>query len=205
MLTGVILAGGQNRRMGGENKALLPFSNEILIQRQIRIMKQICIEIILVTNDPRSFLPLLGDSIRIITDYIPGKGPLSGMHAAFTLSNNDDIWVVGCDMPFISNYAAELMWKRKQELNCDAVIPFIAGKLYPLHGIYHKRCVNKILKMLDLGEYRVNELLNVIHYDTVKEMSFIEQDPSLRFVMNVNTKEEYEQALRLGDSSHNVS
>lgn len=197
MLTGVILAGGQNLRMGVETKALLPFSNELLIQRQIRIMKQICSEIILVTNDPRSFLPLLGNTIRIITDYIPGKGTLSSMYAAFSLANNNDLWVVGCDMPFISYQSAELMWKRKQELQCKAIIPLIGDQLHALHGIYDKSCLTEISKLLDAGESRPDELLKVIRYDTLKEVDFIEQDQSVRFVMKVDTKEEYEEALML--------
>lgn len=60
MLTGAILAGGQSRRMGGRHKGLLPFVNESIVERQIRTMKQLCAEVILVTNDPRSYLPILG-------------------------------------------------------------------------------------------------------------------------------------------------
>src|SRR5690554_547005 len=114
MLTEVILAGGKNSRMGGQKKALLSFSHERLIERQIRILQRRCNEVIVVTNEPRTLLPILGDTVRIITDFISGKGPLSGMHAAFTLSKNADLWVVACDMPFISLNAADLMWKRKK-------------------------------------------------------------------------------------------
>ena len=60
MLTGVILAGGQNKRMDGQNKALLSFSNERLIERQIRIMQESCEEIIVVTNDP-PYIAYLGE------------------------------------------------------------------------------------------------------------------------------------------------
>ena len=52
MLTGAILAGGDNRRMNGEAKALLTFGAEKLIQRQIRQMREICSEMIVVTNHP---------------------------------------------------------------------------------------------------------------------------------------------------------
>lgn len=100
MLTGVILAGGKSRRMGGAHKALLPFHNEMLIHRQIRHLKQLCAEIILVTNEPQAFTSLIDNSIRIITDIYPDTGPLGGMHATFSLSQAKyhDIWLVGCDM-----------------------------------------------------------------------------------------------------------
>jgi molybdopterin-guanine dinucleotide biosynthesis protein A len=205
MLTGVILAGGQNRRMGGQNKALLSFSNEKLIQRQIRIMRNICDEIILVTNDPRSFLPLLGNSIRIITDYVAGKGPLGGMHAAFTLSKYPDLWVLGCDMPFISYNAADMMWRCKKELKRDAVVPFISGRLHPLHGIYDKNCLAPITSMLELHQYRMEDLFNAIRYEPVGETFFLEQESDFRFLMNINTPEEYRQAVEQDGSSHQVS
>jgi molybdopterin-guanine dinucleotide biosynthesis protein A len=202
MLTGVILAGGQNRRMGGQAKALLTFSNERLIERQIRMMQRNCDEIIVVTNDPKSLLQILGNTVRIITDYIQGKGPLCGMHAAFTLSKNPDLWVVACDMPFISVDAADLMWKRKQELQCDAVVPCVSGMLHPLHGIYHESCSSRISSLLDRNQYKVQELFNSIQYEAVTESSFVEQDIDLRFVFNVNTPEEYKHALQLEDPSH---
>jgi molybdopterin-guanine dinucleotide biosynthesis protein A len=197
MLTGVILAGGQSKRMGRQNKALLTFSNERLIERQIRIMKIKCDEIIVVTNEPKLFLPILGDSVRIITDYVPGKGILSGMHAAFSLSKNTDFWVVGCGMPFISPQAAEWMWKQKGKLQCDAVVPKFTGEAHPLHGIYHKSCLPEISRLLDLNQSRVDELFNVIQYEFVSESSFFDQGLDLRFVTNVSTLEEYKQALQL--------
>jgi molybdopterin-guanine dinucleotide biosynthesis protein A len=197
MLTGVILAGGQGSRMGNINKALLPFSDETLVQRQIQIMQVLCAEIILVANDPRAFLPHLGNTCRIISDYIPGKGPLSGMHAAFTLSTYTDIWVVGCDMPFISSQAAEFMWKLRKGCQFDSVVPCINGTLHPLHGIYRKSCVDQISKLLNQGEYRMTELLNALRCNTVKEDVFVDLGVDLRFVMNVNTPEEYEEAMQL--------
>jgi molybdopterin-guanine dinucleotide biosynthesis protein A len=197
MLTGVILAGGLSRRMGNINKGLLPFLNETLIQRQIGIMQELCAEVILVTNDPRSFLPHLGNTCRIISDYIPGKGPLSGMHAAFTLSKYTDIWVVGCDMPFISSRAAEFMWKQRENMECDAVVPCIQGAIHPLHGLYRKSCVEHISSLLNHGEFRVTELLNAILCKTVMEDAFVEMGLDVRFVLNVNTPEEYEEAVQL--------
>src|SRR5690242_19745844 len=96
-LTGVILAGGKNGRMGGSHKALLPFRNEKLVHRQIRILKEICKEIIVVTNEPRTFLPIIDSGVRIITDFYENKGPLGGMHAALSLASHTNVWMVGCD------------------------------------------------------------------------------------------------------------
>lgn len=194
-LTGVILAGGKSRRMGGFPKALLAFHHEKLVQRQIRLMKQICAEIILVANEPRTFLPHVDSDIRVITDYYPGTGPLGGMHAAFSLAGHANIWLVGCDMPFISPKAAKLMLDLKEERNSGAVVPCIDDRLHPLHGIYDKRCTDKIQTMISKDQYRVADLLGMIACERVTTSVFQRYGIDSRFVVNVNTPEEYERSL----------
>ncbi|MDF2924123.1 MAG: hypothetical protein K0R57_3037 [Paenibacillaceae bacterium] len=196
MITGAILAGGQNRRMEGQVKALLPFSGELMIERQIKYLKMMCDEVIVVTNQPNVFLPVLDRSVRIITDYFPSKGPLSGMHAALSLARNQDVWIVGCDMPFISPQAAQLSWELKKTLKCDAVVPVIDGKTHPLHGLYSKNCADAISALLLSGEYRVMEMLRMIYWQEAPEAYFQEQGVDLKFVTNVNNREEYEAALQ---------
>lgn len=91
MLTGVILAGGDNRRMGGRVKALLPFHGEPLIVRQIRRMRIACDTVIAVARYPEKLEDaLMNDDILLIEDRIPGKGPLGGMHAAFSVLDHGD-------------------------------------------------------------------------------------------------------------------
>lgn len=201
MLTGAILAGGQNRRMEGKQKALLPFSGELLIERQIRMLCGLCEEIIVVTNQPTLYLPVVDRSIRIITDYYPGKGPLSGMHAALALSRNQDVWIVGCDMPFISADAALAMRELKAAAKCDAVIPVINGRSHPLHGIYSKGCADAISALLLSGESRVSELMRMIYWQEAAEAHFEEKHIGLEFVTNVNTPEEYQAALEQADKT----
>lgn len=196
MLTGVILAGGKNSRMGGFNKALLSFSNEYLIQRQIRLMHPICKEMIIVTNDPKAFQMIKCDTIRIITDEIAGKGPLSGMHSALSLCTESDLWVVGCDMPFISSDAAKYLWEYKKAHSFDAVIPIIDDREQPLHGIYDKSCLSLVTSLLNQGEYRLKQLLKAIRYKSLQESTFIEIGVNSNFIMNVNTPQQYDEALK---------
>lgn len=197
MLTGVILAGGHNRKMNGSAKALLPFCGEILVQRQVRIMKSICREIIIVTNEPKTYLPVLGNSVRIITDYLPGKGPLSGMHAAFSLGTSERLWVVGGDMPFLSARAVEQMLTLGDPGQYDAWIPFVNGEYYPLHGIYHKNCLQAVSAQLEGGRHEISELLDRINVQQMPEEFFRERGIETHFVTRINTTEEYHHAMQL--------
>jgi molybdenum cofactor guanylyltransferase len=194
-LSGVILAGGQSRRMGGSPKALLTVHHEKMVERQIRTLKQLCSEVILVTNEPKTYLPFIDPDVRIITDYFPGQGPLAGMHAGLSLARHDDVWIVGCDMPYLSEHAAMLMLSRKRERSSDAVVPSIGGRIHPLHGIYDKRCADPIASMLNREQRRVNALLDYIAYEAVTEWTFERWGIDTRFVFNMNTPEEYEHLL----------
>ncbi|KRE45931.1 molybdenum cofactor guanylyltransferase [Paenibacillus sp. Soil724D2] len=191
MLTGVILAGGANRRMNGELKALLPFGGQPLIVRQVDRMKILCDEIIVVTNDPKSYLPILDRSVRIITDFHTGYGPLGGMHAGLSLAKHSSVWVVGCDMPFISYKAAELLWNRKRE-GIEAVVPLVSGKLVPLHGIYDRECKTKILPLLGKGETRISALLEHIFWSELGDEYLQKNGVDLKFISSIKTMEDYE-------------
>jgi molybdopterin-guanine dinucleotide biosynthesis protein A len=183
--------------MGGFHKALLAFDREKMIDRQIRLMKEICAEVIVVTNEPQTFLPLVDRSVRIITDYLPNSGPLGGMHAALSLAKYSDVWIVACDMPFLSPPAAELMLQRKKEQDFDAVIPVLAGRWHPLHGIYDKRSVRILPEMINKGDLHVRHFLTAIHCGLADDALFSRHGIDLRFVFNVNTPEDYREALSL--------
>lgn len=196
MLTGVILAGGQNRRMEGKVKALLPFHGETIIERQIKEMRLTCDDIIVVARDPHLFSQVTDGDVQVVEDRIPGKGPLSGLHAALSETDCFNAWVVACDMPFISHQAAELMLALKQGEDHVAVIPYVEGRIHPLHGIYDKRCLDRVTDILQTGDYRMTNLLHKVKWRAVSEEMFVQRKIDCRFVLNMNTPEQYYAALK---------
>jgi molybdopterin-guanine dinucleotide biosynthesis protein A len=76
-ITGIILAGGKNTRMGA-NKAFLEINGIRLIDRTLNIYRRLFSEIIIVTNDPPAYLEFT-DAV-IVTDIYKGKGPLGGFY-----------------------------------------------------------------------------------------------------------------------------
>ncbi|MBH5320305.1 molybdenum cofactor guanylyltransferase [Paenibacillus sp. GSMTC-2017] len=162
-ITGAILAGGPNTGMSGQHKALLMVGGETLIQRQIRIMREVCTEIIVITNTPKPFFNLLDPSIRIITDYFPGHGPLGGIHAALYLAQSPSVWVVGCDMPLLSAEVAKRLLNSRTE-SCQSVVPIISSLPLPLHAIYDKRSAETASKLLADGEKGLSAFLESIKW-----------------------------------------
>ncbi|MEF3303719.1 molybdenum cofactor guanylyltransferase [Paenibacillus sp. GYB003] len=196
MLTGVVLAGGKNRRMGGRPKALLTIGGETLVERQIRLMSPVCGEIVIVANDGGPFAGLAGESVRVAKDVYPDSGPLGGIHAALSAARGECAWIVGCDMPFVSADAAAYMRSRlRPEL--DAVVPRIAGRLQPLHAVYRTACAAAVRKLLEAGTLRVTALLDAVRWEAAEEDEFVERGIDSRFAVNANTPEEWSEALRM--------
>ena len=194
-LTGVILAGGKKRHAGGVHPALLPFHREKMVNRQFRLMRPVCAELILVTDEPRLFLPVLEADVRLITDYYSNVGPLGGVHAALSLACHDEVWLAGCDMPFLSPQATLLMLDRKLRHRLDAVVPCINATLYPLHGVFGRSLAGLAANLAAAETHGVLSLLDGIRYDTMREWNFRNRGIEPNFIFRANTRETYEDAL----------
>jgi molybdopterin-guanine dinucleotide biosynthesis protein A len=193
-VTAVILAGGQGKRMGGMNKALLTFGDETFIERQLRVARLGSDEIIIVSNDREINSLLQNESaVNVIPDLYIGEGPLAGLHAGLAAASNSAIWLIGCDQPFLNAAAAQLLHNRMAGGNYQAALPLIGGRPQPLHAVYHKEVGVKLESLLKSGERRLIALLDHIAWYGIEEQEFIEHGISLRFVDDVDTPEQYNQ------------
>ena len=180
MLSGIILAGGAGRGMRMRNKALLPCDGETLLDRQIRLMGDLCQEIILATDSPKSYLPLVPSSVRIVSDYAPGRGALGGLAAGLSLSQQRYAWVVGCDMPKLSPAAALLLLKRH-----EAVGPSDKEGPHPLHGVYDCECAGRIAKLVEEGRATLADLPGYLSWGEVAEGEFAQQGIAFDFLETI--------------------
>ncbi|MDR6554191.1 molybdenum cofactor guanylyltransferase [Paenibacillus qinlingensis] len=200
MMTGVILAGGLNRRMGGRPKALLPVQGEAMLLRQLKEMSHSCEQIIVVTSEVEPLQPVLAGltvdiEVLCVRDIYPQKGPLSGIHAASKVAHSTHLWIVGCDMPFISGDAAKAMVEVCRDTNVDAVIPELEGRLHPLHGIYGRDVGPEAELLLQQQNYRLMGLLDHIDWQSVNLDFFVQRGLRTNFATNLNTPEEYKDML----------
>lgn len=189
-MTASVLAGGLSRRMG-TNKALIPMDGETIIARAVRVLKGAFVEVNIIANDP---LLYEGLDVRVYSDIIKGAGSLGGVYTALIHAKYDHVFVTACDMPFL-----DMAVVRKVASSIDghdAVVPFLGGRLHPMHAVYSKRCLKTIEAMIKEGNLRITELFDKIKTRTLTEEWFKGMD-AVRSVENVNTKEELERLLGL--------
>jgi molybdenum cofactor guanylyltransferase len=142
-IVGVLLAGGQSRRMGGGDKALRPLGQQTLLDHVIaRVRPQVAALLVNANGDPARFarfgLPVVADSIA---DF---AGPLAGILAGldWTVVNRPDCALVvslATDAPFLpSDLVARLvegMDAQGAELACAAS----GGQPHPVIGVWPVR------------------------------------------------------------------
>ena len=129
-MTGVVLAGGRNSRMG-RIKADLPWKASDFLHTILGQLALFCDELIVSANHP---MKIQGFAARIVPDILPGCGPLSGIHAALTAASSDHIFVTACDMPYISAPAARHLCSLAE--GWDIVVPISGQRSEPLFDCY---------------------------------------------------------------------
>ena len=149
-ISGVILAGGSNKRFGGITKANVVIDGETIISRIISTISNLFDEIIIVTNKPKEFQEFI--QYKIVEDQYLKAGPLGGIHAALKASSEDAIFVFAGDMPFLDK---EIISDQINEFNkreYDVFIPKIDQFIEPLHAIYRKTVLNDLEIFLSTGK-----------------------------------------------------
>jgi molybdopterin-guanine dinucleotide biosynthesis protein A len=185
----------------GRSKAWLPFGNESLLQRIVRVAAQAASPIVLATRQGME-LPPLSFEFEAVCDYPGVAGPLAGIAAGMIAlrGKSDAVLVVACDHPFVS----AAVFHRMIELLGDhsAVVPELAGRLVPTLAVYRMSTLKILEDLLSNGELRAQEFALRCHPLRIGAADLANLDPDLRSFSNVNNPAEYEAAL---DSTENSS
>lgn len=176
----------------GANKAFLHVGDERLIDRTVRIFKEIFPEVILVTNSP---LDYLDQDCTIATDIIKSKGALGGIYTGLFYASYERIFMAACDMPFLNRAFIEYMMDHRADF--DIVVPELPDGLQPLHAIYSRRCLPAIKRLIDKDQLKITGFYKGLKKLTIPEDVTKRFDPKGMMFINVNTEEDLERISSL--------
>jgi molybdenum cofactor guanylyltransferase len=150
-ISGVILAGGLARRMGGIEKALVEFQGETLLSHVIkRVQPQVKILYLNVNKKLEQYqefnLPILEDEKKGFL------GPLAGILTAFNKIETHYLLVVPCDAPFVSLNLTETLFKEMQYQNALGAVVHDGERLQPTFLLLHKQLRNDLEIYLNNGQ-----------------------------------------------------
>jgi molybdopterin-guanine dinucleotide biosynthesis protein A len=190
-MTGIVLAGGENRRMG-KDKALLPVAGMPMIEHVLRALRQSVERIIIVTNSPGAYASY--DAL-VVTDACEGRGPLTGIYSGLLHSRDEYNVVVACDMPFLNPQLLSYMIGLAGEY--DAVLPKIGNLTEPLHAVYRRGLLQVIEDRIKNHQQRIQNIFTGLRVRYITEEEIDRLDPLRRSFINLNTPEEYKEATCL--------
>lgn len=146
-LTGIILAGGEGRRMGGQDKGWVDLCGRPLIQHVLERVAPQVDQCIISANRNLSHYQALG--VSVVHDDTAYLGPLAGIAAALALVATDYALVVPTDAPLIPHDLAERLLPHSP---ARLVICHDGERLQPLFGLYHRSLLASIQAFLDSGQ-----------------------------------------------------
>jgi len=191
---GIVLCGGRSSRMG-QPKAWLPFGNEVLLQRVVRILAEVVNPIVIVAA-PGQDLPLLPESIQIVRDEREYLGPLNGLAEGLAALDGlaETAYLSSCDVPFLR---PAFVGRVVESLGDSSIcMPEVGGYKHPLAAAYRIGVVPVVRRLLAENRLRPAYLADLVPTRVLREGDLVDVDPDLSSLRNLNTPEEYDRALR---------
>lgn len=170
----------------GFNKAFIELEGQTIIARAARTMAAVFDSPAIIANDTALYSHL---GLPAYPDIIKDAGSLGGIYTALYHSK-DYAFIVACDMPWLDPGCVRIVLDNVHGEDC--VIPFISGRLHPMHAAWSKGCMKQIEAMINEGNLRINDLLKRLNIKRLTEEDF-KGLPIEKSVENVNTRQDLER------------
>jgi len=158
---GVILVGGQSRRMG-RDKALLTQDGSTFLQQTVDDMRRVCGSIYLLAS-PGQSLPMV-DGVEIVIDAVAYQGPATALLSFASHCEADWLFVRAVDMPLAR--ASEFIFGINLDHVIDGCIACVDGREQPLFAIYRR---SSLLNMKLTGKRSMFQMLEGL---SMRKLSF---------------------------------
>jgi molybdopterin-guanine dinucleotide biosynthesis protein A len=189
--TVAILTGGQATRFGGRDKSALQVDGRTILDRQVAELSSLTDDILIVgaRDGGRTRPPDERMAVRTIVDIVPGCGPLGGLHAALTEARGDAVFLVACDMPYVT--AALGTYLLSLAGDADIVVPQTERGYHPLCAVYTRACLVPVAARLGERRLRMRELVGEMQTRVVTAEEIDRLGDRHLLLANVNTPAEY--------------
>ena len=192
---GVVLCGGESRRMGSP-KAWLPFGGERMLQRVVRILAGILDPLVAVAS-PGQDIPPLPPDVILTRDQAAGRGPLQGLATGLAAMPGyvEAAYVSSCDAPLIHPPFVRHLTDLLEDY--DIVIPQEGRFYHPLSAVYRTSVLPGAEALLCQERLRIVFLFEQYRVRRVPVEDLRGVDADLRSLRNVNSPEDYRAVLEM--------
>ena len=180
-VSGIVLAGGLGRRMGGVDKGLQPLHGKAMVQWVLARFAPQVSEVIINAN--QNLERYEGFGHRVVRDDIGGfAGALAGLHAGLKTATHPLVATVPCDSPFLP---VDLVSRLEKNLGGnDLAVAKTGQQAHPVFVLAKKSILNNLEAFLAGGGRKIDAWYASLK---VVEVSFDDEADAFR---NINTREE---------------
>jgi len=185
-VTGVLLAGGQGRRMGGVDKGVQLLRGKPMAQHVIERFAPQVDELLINAN--QNIEQYQGLGYRVIPDAIGGfVGPLAGLHRGLSEAIHPLVVTAPCDSPFLPLDLVAKLHAALEQQNAELAVARTGDQPHPVFCLCRKSVLGSLTAFLESGGRKIDwwyAQLKVADVDFVDEGAF----------RNINTREELSQS-----------
>lgn len=180
-ITGIVLAGGQGRRMGGVDKGLQLLNGRPMIAHVIERLAPQVEDIVINANQNREAYAAFRHPV--VPDAIEGyAGPLAGLHAGLQAATQALVVTVPCDSPFLP---ADLVARLASALgDNDLAVAKTGAQAHPVFALVRRTLLAHLAAYLAGGGRKIDAW-----YASLKVVEVAFDDEADAF-SNINTREE---------------
>ncbi len=181
-ITGLILAGGLGRRMGGRDKGLQPFRGKPMAAWAIaRLAPQVGA---LLINANQNLEAYAAFGHPVIPDRIAGfAGPLAGLHTGLLACETPLLVTTPCDSPFLPEDLVARLRDALEAAGADLAVAKTGEQPHPVFSLVRREVLDGLTAFLEAGGRKVDAWYAALK---VAEVPF----PDERAFANINTLEE---------------
>lgn len=182
-ITGLILAGGQGRRMGGVDKGLTPLRGRPMIAWVLeRLAPQVGALLINANQNIEQYRTL---GYPVVTDEIGGfAGPLAGLQAGMRAARTTFVLTCPCDSPFVPTDLAARLFAALDKQAADLAVVKTGTWHQPVFALARTALLPHLTAFLEKGGRKVDAWYATLE---VIEVAFDDQEQAFS---NINTPDE---------------
>jgi molybdenum cofactor guanylyltransferase len=186
---GVVLAGGESRRMG-EDKRTIDVAGRPLLSRAVAAVAEVCDEVCVVTSRDRPLTDAYG--ARVTEDVRDGGwGPLAGLESGLLAARRPLVLVLAGDHPSgHPDVLRALLARLERAPDVDAVALGTDRGPQPLVAAYRRHVHSAVTRLLDDGERRARSLLDAVTVEVLEEAEWRELDSTGGTAVDLDTPDE---------------
>ena len=187
-ITAVILAGGQGRRMGGQDKGLIEFDGRLIIEILIERLRDQHLDILINANRNQTTYQTYG--YPVISDELKDfQGPLAGFASAMATVKTDFILTLPCDSPVLANNFSERFINAHNRNGAAVCVAHDGERLQPVYALINCRLLNDLKQFLESGDRKIDRWYAKYDY------ALVDFSDDTAMFENINTPEDQQRLL----------